>query len=55
MEAVQTERKRSGGVVPRPRSLKHCWPLGEGKRLGGLLPKVPREAGSKKRVLFLIG
>lgn len=55
MEAVQTERKPSGEVGPPARSFEAVLAPQGVQEAWGLLPTVPREAGSKTRVLFLIG
>ena len=55
MEAVQTERQPSREVEPPPCSFEALLAPRGVQKARGLLPTVPRETGSQRRVLFLIG
>lgn len=55
IEAVQTEKKPSRELVSPPRSFEARLAPRAAREAWGLLPMVPRKAGSEERVLFLIG
>lgn len=55
MEAVQTEGQPSGEVEQPPCSFEALLAPRGVREAWGLLPRVPRETGGEKRVLFLIG